>query len=615
MRDMSTNRIISILIILSLLCVLLSLIIISNNQSYTQSYNCYKISIYEIYPWYFWATILVPIINLFLILDISYNCCSNHCPRIVISILISLLSIFIVLSIPFFNGYLFYGAGDTHTHLGMVKDIASKGHIGRTNVYPVIHLFVYVVATILDISFENTSLFIPQIFFFIYFISIYPLVKSLGYSMEDSLFITSFAVIPFIGFWLTREYIMPSTFSFFLLPIMLYIILKTRTSDHMFEYSILLVLFLLLLPFFHLETVLFILISLVIMSILFKVSNQMPQIINRNFCVQRSDFNVPLILLLASALFWFTSTFIFGRVVVGIYNSILLGVSPTKTPIDTLVGGFNISYLDSLVIIVRSYGPALLCLTIVAFLSIRTIIRFLSSGQSDIFSLLLQSLFISYITANFLFLLRGTEIGMFIHRQLKYSVFISIIIIALHINTVYMDKQNHSSIKSRLIIILILSLCTSICILNLYPSPKIQSINYQNTNSDVAMMTLFLDCRNITIPIIEGVTPRAYQNRYADYIYGSDLYKPGIRWAYNSSVFIPNHFSYDHCTNLGNQYISDHYMLLYPPINVYQEFYRKYPTLQRFVPEDFVKLYEDNSVSHIYNNQELNIFLIEPISM
>lgn len=605
MQSSSNKTIPKIFGVVSFISILSALIIIAK----TPLANHYEISIYDVYPWYFWFCLVLPMIMPFFLLILNEKCKPDAHTYIVFAG--ALFSLVVLLSIPIFRGYPFYGAGDIYSHFSMIKHILLVGHIG-SNFYPVTHILFCVVSTVLHCAPETISLYMRQFFVLFYVISIFLLSRSLKCSTRESLFVTFFAILPSFGYWLTVEYIMPSTESFFMLPITLYIMIRSRTSNNQLSYSVILIPLLVLFPFFHPEAVIFLFVTLIVFAFVFKMGEK-PNgaITNRESGTVKKDMFAPLLILIAAFFTWFSTMAVFAGTVKSVYNAFILGISSDIPPLQSIMGGFKIGILDVLELIIRTYGPALIYLTFGGCISIFAVVNFILKKRFAFRDLVLSSCLFSLMFLNILFLFRGTAVGFHIYRQLKYSIFISTILVGIYFAKRFSWKNKtltNSIVNSILIAIVIMT--SILALYDTYSSPQTDGINYQPTNSDISGMDFFFKYRNENYSILEPCV-RAYQTRFGDYILGFETIKPTVRWGYSLDVTPPPHFGYATNNTLGSFYASSQYLLIYPPsTNFYPTLWPSYRNLWRYSPDDFKQLFMDSTVDHTYSNGALEIFII-----
>lgn len=563
----------------------------------TQPASGYEISIYDAYPWYFWLIISILIASPLIAILLENIAGQLKFSYINLTVFYALFSIILLLTLPAFRGYPFYGAGDTHSHLGLIKEISSTGHFGTTNPYPAVHILLDTLAIISSCSAETLSLYITQILFTLYIAFIFFLSRALKCSYVECLSITSFAILPALGYWLTDEHIIPSTDAFFLVPLVLFCVTKARLADNKVPYSVLSILLLVLFPFIHIETTMFLFVALIILSLTFEIKGI------------RKNAYIAAIILLIGCFTWVTYTFAFSGSIRSVYDSVILGLTKETPPIESIASGFRVGIVDVINGIIRIYGPALLYLIIGGSLSIYKLIKFISKVNVSFLDIFLSTLLSVYAVIHLVFLSTGAIIGFNIFRQVKYSIMISSFIIGLFF-TGWLSKNR--KIACYFLLFFSIVVISILMVNSIYLSPSSYGINCQPTYSDSAGMNFLFNNRNNTILILEPIR-RAYQTRWSALMDIKN--KSAIRWGYKEDVKPPDHFGYDRFSHvhLGDFYKYDQYLLVYPPCEIYYpSIYPNYPEFWAFSPEDFKLLYMDPTVNIIYSNYALKIMLVHP---
>lgn len=555
----------------------------------------YEISIYNAYPWYFWLIISILLASPLIAIILGNITGKMQFFYLNLTTYYALISVIILLTLPAFRGYLFYGAGDTHSHLGLINDISFTGHFGIQNPYPGIHILLAILTNVLSCLPETTSLFITQIMFTLYIAFIFLLSRAFKCSRLESLSITSFAILPVIGSWITKEYIMPSTDAFFLIPLALFCIIQARLTDYKFPYSVLSVLLLILFPFMHVESTVFLFVAFIVFSFIFKGKNAY----------------TPALILLIGCFVWFSSTLAFSGHMRGVYDALILGLVPATPPLQELmIKGVRVEILDAIIGFIQIYGPMSIYLGIGASASLFNLSKFIFMRNEASSKIYLSILLYIFIFINLIFLFKGTVTGFHIFRQTKYPLMISTFIIGLFF--IWQLISRNRKIAYHCFLLLFVIAISVLIVYNIYPSPSTYTLNYQQTDSDIAGMNFFFSHRNNTFLILETIG-RAYQTRWSSVINIST--KSAIRWGYNEDVMPPNHFGYDRngYVHLGDFYNHDQYLLIYPPCEIYYPtLYPNYPEFWDFSPNDFKLLNRDPTVHLVYSNYFLKVMLVQP---
>ena len=602
-KNWDSKTLINLLTLTSFICISFALIIILN----VGTTSGYEISIYNVYPFYFWALLEIPLLIPFFVFILNES--EQKYPKMALAG--ALISILIILSIPLFRGYPFYGAGDTYSHLSLIKEIMVSGHTGSDNPYPLIHIFVAILSNILNVKIEVISLVLMQLFYVFYISAVLVLTKSLKLNAKESYLVIFLSIIPVLESWLTVEYIMPSTEAFFFTPLILAVFVKSRTSSRGVEYSILTLILLTAISFFHPETALFIFVAFIALFMVFNLFNS-KFYKNSNDVLHKlssSNFLTPALFLIIMTILWFSSTLIFGNTLKSVYLSFTSNLY--STPITSLQSGLKTEFVDATSLAIKVYGVPIIYI-VLSFLGLlgffRSIIYQKSLNSRDVF---LYSLFIVFLLTAFVFLRQGTAVGMLIYRPLKYVLLISTLI-----SGIYLAKKFSGTYGSKLkkifftiIVFTVFFIVPTISVFGVYASPNTRGFNYEPTQTDFNSMEFFFSHRDPSNPVLETML-RGYTSRLSDYLVG---YKK-INWpsAYSSKNLPPSHFGYNSNQKLGSFYNNSHYLIVYPPSEYYYEtVYSKYPDLERYDSNDFEKLNKDDTVSRVYDNGATNIMIIK----
>jgi hypothetical protein len=602
------NRFIKILTIISFLTITTTLLIIAT----IPCANGYEISLYSMYPWYFWILIAIPIINPIIYLGF-HKWLKNPKTSYIFHFFIlgtALLSLLIFLSLPYFRGYLCYTSGDAFSHLGFTKDIINTGHIGKSNFYPITHILLLDLTQILGISLSTPVLFFPQIFLTIYVISMYILSRSLKFDSLESLSITVLAIVPILGVEIAREFILPSFSAFCMVPLTFYLLIKSKSSDSSQKYSILLVILLILLPFFHLEIAIFILILFFIIQFVFLLSKRYKiKWSDRSIVLKKGLFNEILILSICF-IFWFSITVQFEPIIKMSISAFFSNIP--QSPVNIITDSFRTTLLtlpDIFMYIVKMYGVLLISFLITGTLAIITLSRLLRKKDVEFsnFSLSLSFFIFSFIL---LILLFKDWIFGISTRMFKFPVFISTIIMGTFLARKYFK---HDKLRSNLLICSLLIIFIVLVLLNTYPSPLVNLANREVDYSIYSGMSFFLINQDRKIPTIE-VQTRLWN--YKEVTFGIDYLKENFQFDKNYyreglSFAPPGHFGYNTSHHLGYFYNGDRYLLINQLAKVYYpSIYQNYPQLWTYTPQDFNQLYNDTSVNVIFDSTNLDVFYI-----
>jgi len=587
-----TNAKSKTIILISLLFINLCLFIIA----ITPPASGYELSIYDAYPYYFFVFLIISFaLSMF---NILYYITKTDITRVV-SIFNILAIIVILLLLPLFRGYTFYGRHDELTHIGMIKDILISGHFGSSDFYPMLHISSAITAQIGNISIAHVREFLPLSFNILYTLWVYLLITKITKNTKLSLVGFLFASIPLLSRRLIN--FTPSDTFFSITPFLFYLFYVYDT-----EYStkIALLLFLLFVstPLMHPEITIFLIMSLTVLFVLITMGKY-------TINIRKITFLVPLSTILILSIIWFS----FSKVIRMFFESVFSwftegrGTAPIKY-YTTILSRGRFSLLELLNLIMRRYGAILLYFMfafLITLIVIKSIIlkRKINSEQLFFSSIFVLTILISaasvynYIVTNY-------------ERLFKYAIFSSTMLISIFIIT-NMGKIKNIS-KSKLFsmgIHILLSVSLILSVLSLYPSPIIDSYNPQVTGMEIKGTSWLIEVGYREIyPIDNFVVFGRFVHAIEGYdhslkedkIYATSLYSP--------ERYPPDHFNYSHSYTLGDSYKKDKYLLTNELMK--QFYFKLWPKYARFTKDDFRKLSNDTTVNKIYENREFEVYRI-----
>jgi len=247
-----SNDIEKIVSFLSILLISISFLVVFG----TPSSGSYELSIYEIYPRYFWFLLLISIIggNFILIKNSIYPDNHNSSSGLFGCTIIFLVDL-ILISIPIVRKYIIFGRGDVLSHIGLVKDILYDGFISPSNSYPMVHIFSVQLNLVTGMDILMPPLLIPFIYTLLYLFFFYILARWISPNREESLLILSFAFILFFNTSISQivSYSVFAPYSQLILmfPLFIYIFLNVIRFNSNYSYRILNIILIFYCVFIH----------------------------------------------------------------------------------------------------------------------------------------------------------------------------------------------------------------------------------------------------------------------------------------------------------------------------------------------------------------------------
>jgi hypothetical protein len=470
------------------------------------------------------------------------------------------------------------GRGDNADYVGYAQDVSLYGLIPDYNFYPYGSILISQISQVLNVSVLEVSKFIPSLFILIYMLAIYCWAKS--FKQDKNFIIYSIiASIPlfFAWFFATIYYMLIATL---ILPLLFYTL--NKNSD--FRYRILVVIFCLLLPFTHP------IISLIFL--LYLVCMVFEEILSAGKS-RRVSLHLIMIFLITSSI-WYLAQYSLTKNAITIFeqieNTLLLRSSGTTT-LNVATGYLNeLGYLTA----IKSFLIMSFDEVVYYILSLLAIFYILKSSEKGLKSLSLCFIFGSVFYV-FIFISSYAHTP---YRLTNLDVNMIFTPLLLGYLMVFLRKQY----KIILNLIIILSVITTVA--SLYQSPITTYPNDHFTAYDISGGKWLLDTKSENIPTTVLLSPL---NRYSSLIYGSNY-----TLSHRASIFSANRFPAN----------SSSYESAVFPANITQYFWitqyekQAYSTVWKGIGQfkgnilNSVDSYEN--VHHIYDNQEISIYLVNP---
>lgn len=586
-----------ILLIASFVIILLCLYAIFNNHGV----QGYEISIYEVYPLYsFWYPLILSIFifHIILILNISNKSNSSISWKIAINGLVMANSI--VLLLPLIRRYSLMGSGDPATHMGYIKDILYTGCIGA-NTYPMNHILACITHWISGFDLNICMMLYPFIFYSLYTVSFYLLLTTFLKCRTSVL--VGMMLVPLL--LLGGSHFTPQAESNFFLPFVFLIFFLRYSGENGLNNSILMIICSFAIAFYHPLTTLFLIISFSVIESLYIIYERF--VINLDPNIRDSSY---IIMILTINFFIWQS---YSSLFLGTFRDVYrwLYEESTKSSIFETYSEQMAIYQPDPVYLITSiiyvYGKGLLLIFMgLISISIMMYDRFKNKKNIDINYMAFSIVFIICALFGYssLFIVTGTGYG----RVLTYAFFISIFLISISVGDI-LEKYNETlcSLKFLVIFSIILLILTYLSIFTLYHSPIIKSIGQQVTDSQITGINTFFEIRNENFNVLEaGLSVK----RMKDALYGT---RKGLKNIMYITPKIPAHFGYNNTTTHFGSYYGPKpmYLAINTPFRILnQALIPDYPERWKFSQMDFIMLENDVTISKIYSNREMDIYLL-----
>jgi len=557
----------------------------------------YELSIYENMPLSVWFFLIFN--NLAGLVLIFYQIGKNDSKKwIWISgLLILLLNRLTLQWLPFIRGYYTFH-GDHMTHLGIIREIIFSGHVSSENFYPVTHILISSIILISNSPLVDVANYSTALISILGVILIYVLSKPV---LDDQnariIALTSAIVILFDGYSL---YLMPNGWSIFLIPIVFYLFFRDRISNNV-NYKITLLIVIIMYPFFHLLTAVYLIAAFFIVGF---AQYYICYIQKSEFILteKRNAIPINLISVLFIAFFmWIISFRLFSQNIRFIYLAITTGNDPSRY-LDLVNMGISklaLSMTDFFWYIFKLMGHDLILFSISAF----SFIYFINSkdyrktGNFPLLALFAVSGFGFFLYLGRIF---GLVPGL---GAIGGERFISYVGLFVPIFVGYWDSR--MLYKKKLfrytLCVFVIFLASIISIFAFFPSPNLYVPSPHVTYKDVSSF-------DWTFAKIDGNTSNLLSiisspSRFSDLILGAS------RTQISPYQQTQDHFGYRDSDLVGKSVSANTYLILNQIDKiVYSTVWRN---VGRFYANDFMRLYNDYSISKLYTNGGDDVWFIQ----
>ena len=459
----------------------------------------YEISIYNAYPFYFWL-LLISSISIGIIIMVRESFSNKNSKSWILGYSTILFTNFVILMLPFFRGYATFGRGDVLTHIGYINEIISSGHINllgtsHDDFYPAIHILFTNLYYLTGISPETLAMTIPIFFILFYMVTIYVLGKVITKNSKMSILIAAFGSL--LLFRNENLMLAPSVLSFNLLPIILFIYYKTRSSINNYKYSILFIIFIILMPFLHPgDGVIFLLVfilGLEVSNIFYRIIIDQKSGSIKDLILNEISWNSILILLVAWFT-WFASFTVFENQLSSIINFLLYDVgAPTSVQYAELISRAHLSIYQLIELFIKSYGQyaiySAISLSICIYV-LKKLVFSKSKVNEEEFKFSLLFIFISILT----FISFFGVFGLAYSRVLRYILFVTTILNGISMYLIF-NRPNYKKLGI-IFVTCILIFSGAISVFNAFDSPIIKTVNAQVTQMEIIGTNWYFDYRD-----------------------------------------------------------------------------------------------------------------------
>ncbi|MDM8000355.1 MAG: hypothetical protein QUS33_10220 [Dehalococcoidia bacterium] len=582
-----------------IICLLLlaAALLIARNSPATG----YELSVYASTPTLVWVFLLLAVVGgLFIIVHqvVTEDCESS---RVWLAgFLVLLLAHVSLICVPYVRGYTTW-FGDNLSHWGHIKDILSAGHFTKFNSYPVTHVMLAQVVLVTGLPLSGVANLSTCFLSLGFVLSAYLLATAVLQDRGQQLLVAA-VVAAVMPFGLYHVLLMPNGWSILLFPLLLFAALKCEGLAYLVVALFMVVLY----PFFHPLSSLMVaaaLVTIVLLTLALRYVFGRPR---------KAATAPPLgrILTLAAInlailLPWLLSFEEHVRRERLLWHQLLTGGADVIGSMGESLEKVDVHGLGFLILLVKMYGVELILIG-AALIGGILLMRQLRSAARDVRSLGLLSLLGLMLLFGSLYLLYlvGTPglgaIGG--TRLLSYTMIPTAFLSAFCMHH-FVTRRHGPRVAMGVLCVIILPAILSM--LSLYDSPYRLRPNIQVTETEMAGMEWFIETKDRSLGSTYIMRP---PDRFAHALLG---YEESQRRRSEFSSYapqIPDHFGYGEFATLGDQYTRTTYAAItrFDTV-VYSTVWRK---VGRFTQADFEQLQEDATVTKIYANGGLDVYLI-----
>ncbi len=571
----------------------------------------YEISIYSAYPFYFWVFLISSLIIglVILVLEAFSQKQSNWWLAGLAIVILSNATFYLL---PLFRNYIFASLMDPVMHAGYIKDIMLTGHFGTRftggeNYYPASHILASTVSLISGLDVEIVMKLIPPIFCAFYIIFMYLLAGELAESRRQQLLVTTLAAVPLFATTTDDSYppsFVPRLLAFTLLPIMLYLLCRSRKAG--FSHALMLVLFLVAAPFWHpTNGGLFLFGILLALAIALWVQKQFANAPNSSVSLQPSDSVNPAGIVAVTWLIWFSATRTFENYVRSFRDALLFETGMTNIEVyNSWLNRAGMTLSDTIITFLEKQGHQLPYLLMAGVVSLLVWSRIVLYRRRVSLNLAMFSfLFLAFALSILLESLGRFQVEP--ARFMLYAVSFATVIVGLGLPAFFQESRHKALVAATFIIVLMLTTIQGVLVS--YPSPFTLGANGQVTAADTRGIIWLIGHQNNEL-LVEQVVMNSYYLASASQ--GARNVPKNFRFWTECEA--PDHFGYDKNETFGASYEKDTYFLSHEMARVYYtERLQKYPKGWRWTPEDFARLGTDTTVSLMYNSGGFEVFYVK----
>ena len=558
----------------------------------------FEVSVYGAYPLSFWALLVLTLcIGQLLILREALVTSSN--PRNwQLGFLLTLLVVTILVFMPYIRGYPVYGRGDLLTHLGYVKEIQATGGDPFLNIYQNLHQLFLALSYATGVDPLHLVNAVAAVISLFSIVASYVLLSAM-FDRRRFLLTLPFVVVLVTG----SAHLNPSPYaqSVLLLPFVLYLFVRTQATET-FAFRAPLAIAIVAMVLYHPLTAIFLLfVFLVYLAVIFRPAWRR----ERTLSAPVSRVTATSVLQLTAVVFlaWYYN---FAGIILRFQTVFTLLISPAEGEGELdrygqTVAEFSPELVDLARVGFFRYGQRAVLLAIGFAFVVTAVWSYLRGRRATSPYLSTFTLgFVLFSAIGVVFLVVGL-IGGF-GRPLVFAQYFAVFVAGSLLAFVYDRVDRQGVVTVSVFVVLVVLVVASMAVL--YPSPMGGDSNSQVTQQDLAGAEWYLE-NDLQTSLLQQHGTTLYRFEHA--LEGADS-----NTIQRVGTTAPPRFNYTEHSALGESYDIDRVLVITERGRAfYPAAYPGYEDTWRFQPEDFDRLASDPSVSHVYSNDEFDVYLVD----
>lgn len=561
----------------------------------------YEFSIYDAYPVVFWVLAGVGLlVGQALLLRRAFGTADGRW-RYGLAIVVGIEVL--ILLLPYLRGYPVFNRSDVLTHVGYIRDIQRTNGLGGRNIYPNIHMLVLTLAYATGVKPMQVINSIPVVVTAFSVVATYALVTSV-FDHRRALATLPFAVI-FLG---GTAHTNPSPYAqtVLIVPFVLYLFVRGQQLGST-PVRAALAIVLVSLVIYHPLTTLFLLAVFAIYTVSRVARGNSPISTDPSEQLGRSVGSTVAQLMAGVFVAWYSNfASVIGRFSTA-YERLFAASGGGESRFEaygSTVNRFSPALIDLLTIGAVKYGQSGLFIGLGGIYVAKSGIEsLLGRARMGVYELTFTASFLVFTGLGAVFLFVDLFVGF--GRLLVFAR----IFAALLVGTVTFELYHRYGAR-RLVVGATALACVVVVIIGLvgvYHSPLETRQNQQVTEAELEGSAWLLEYRSTSV----GIDERGINMwRFRDALYGTEGYgdRQVVAASGNSP---PPHFGYDTNATLGASYDSDRYLVLTElGREYYPNMYPDYREFWSFESADYQRLERDGTVSHLYDNGEVDVYYV-----